>query len=105
MPTVFRLCGKCKITRISRGRYCPRCQRAHDAARGTTTARGLGWAFQKKRRYILQRDGWVCGICHRIGAATVDHIVPRARGGSADDENLRAAHKRCNEARGARPNG
>ena len=35
------------------------------------------------------------------GAPTVDHVVPRARGGTSDPTNLRLAHRRCNGARGS----
>lgn len=33
-------------------------------------------------------------------APSVDHIVPRAEGGSNRRENMRAAHKRCNNEAG-----
>lgn len=32
-------------------------------------------------------------------AVTLEHIVPRERGGTDDAGNLTVAHKRCNEAR------
>ena len=32
---------------------------------------------------------------------TVDHIVPRARGGTADESNLWMACRRCNESKAA----
>ncbi len=37
--------------------------------------------WQKLRIQILDRDGWVCVVCNKP-AHTVDHIVPRVRGGS-----------------------
>jgi 5-methylcytosine-specific restriction protein A len=84
---------------ISRGRYCPTCTRVKGAARGTTTARGLGYAYQTKRGRILARDGGVCWICGLPGADTIDHLTPRARGGDSSDENLKAAHRSCNSGR------
>lgn len=33
---------------------------------------------------------------------TVDHVVPRSKGGNDDIANLRPAHAHCNYARGAR---
>jgi 5-methylcytosine-specific restriction enzyme A len=81
---------------------CPACMRARDAARGTTTERGLGWSYQRKRQRILERDRFVCALCGHPGADSVDHVVPRSRGGSNDDSNLRAAHAHCNASRGAR---
>ena len=54
---------------------------------------------------------WTCWICgggiDRAGpaagpwAASVDHVLPRARGGTNDPANLRLAHRRCNGARGS----
>jgi len=67
--------------------------------RGTTTQRGLGWSYQRKRAYILERDRGICWLCNHPGATTVDHVVPRAQGGDDSDENLRAAHAECNYAR------
>lgn len=56
----------------------------------------------KKR---LWRRGHYCGICSEpidsIDEATVDHIVPRARGGSNREDNLQLAHADCNSERGA----
>jgi hypothetical protein len=55
--------------------------------------------------------GWTCWICgggiDRAGpaggpwSASVDHVLPRARGGTNDPANLRLAHRRCNGARGS----
>jgi 5-methylcytosine-specific restriction protein A len=101
-PTVRRVCPGCKVRWIASPTVrCAPCQRAKDAARGTTTARGLGWAYQQKRARILARDSGVCWLCGLPGADTIDHVVPRARGGGHDETNLRAAHLRCNARRGA----
>lgn len=58
------------------------------------------------RQEIYHRDGWRCRLCGgRVPkgkqvphpkAATLDHIVPRARGGSDDATNLQIAHYMCN---------
>lgn len=32
----------------------------------------------------------------------MDHVIPRAKGGSNAVENLRLAHRRCNSRRGSR---
>jgi len=59
---------------------------------------------------LAERDGWTCWLCGGTvdpaapaaspGRATVDHLVPRSRGGSDDAANLRLAHRRCNQRRG-----
>jgi 5-methylcytosine-specific restriction endonuclease McrA len=56
-----------------------------------------GWA--KIRLQILERDCYLCGICGLPGANSVDHIVPRFKGGTEDAWNLRAAHLKCNVKR------
>ena len=59
---------------------------------------------------LAERDGWWCWLCggaidprapsdSRSGA-TVDHLVPRSRGGGHEPANLRLAHKSCNVRRG-----
>lgn len=65
-------------------------------------ARGLGGDWEGTRRRILERDGYRCTIrgprC-RGRATTVDHIIPRSRGGTSVDGNLRAACTACNYGR------
>lgn len=51
---------------------------------------------------VLERDGWVCHLCHHQGATTVDHLVPAHLGGGDDLGNLAAAHHVCNSAKGAK---
>lgn len=57
------------------------------------------------RNQVLVRDNYECQIrgplCLGI-ANTVDHIHPKAWGGTAHPENLRAACKPCNLSKGAR---
>lgn len=59
---------------------------------------------------LAARDGWVCWLCEgeidpdairgHPAAATVDHVVPKSRGGRTEPANLRLAHRRCNAQRG-----
>jgi 5-methylcytosine-specific restriction endonuclease McrA len=69
------------------------------------------WALARKRA-IHSKDP-VCAICHTYIdieapafsplAVEVDHIVPRARGGSLYElDNLQLTHSRCNRKKGAR---
>ena len=58
------------------------------------------------RLEIFERDGWTCGICHQAidpdvkhpdpMSASLDHIVPIARGGEHSRANAQAAHLTCN---------
>lgn len=55
------------------------------------------------RRTVLARDGYTCQYC---GARpdksdlTMDHVVPRSRGGRSSWENVVTACTRCNQRKG-----
>lgn len=53
------------------------------------------------RRGVLRRDAHRCGYCGS-SASTIDHIMPRSRGGADSWENLVAACLRCNNVKGDR---
>jgi 5-methylcytosine-specific restriction endonuclease McrA len=61
----------------------------------------FGRAVPVSRRGVLRRDGHRCAYCRR-SAATVDHILPRSRGGPDTWENLVACCVRCNHLKGDR---
>jgi 5-methylcytosine-specific restriction endonuclease McrA len=53
------------------------------------------------RKNILRRDSYKCGYCGRSDLPlTIDHIVPRAKGGNDSWENLIAACTLCNNRKG-----
>src|ERR1700689_1258828 len=57
------------------------------------------------RKNILLRDRNTCQFCGRIFAAaelTLDHVVPRSRGGRSSWENLVACCYQCNNRKGDR---
>jgi 5-methylcytosine-specific restriction endonuclease McrA len=57
------------------------------------------------RTRILMRDRYRCQYCGVKAAATeltLDHILPRSRGGRTTPENLCAACKPCNSRKGGR---
>jgi 5-methylcytosine-specific restriction endonuclease McrA len=49
-----------------------------------------------KRRYIRKIYRGVCQYCHAEGATTVDHIVPKSKGGTWRIANLTLACESCN---------
>lgn len=55
------------------------------------------------RRNVLHRDEYACQYCgtHRSDL-TIDHVVPRSRGGFDDWDNVVAACLRCNVKKGDR---
>ncbi|GAA1546885.1 5-methylcytosine-specific restriction endonuclease McrA [Microbacterium ginsengiterrae] len=53
------------------------------------------------RRGVLRRDDHRCGYCGNA-ASTIDHVLPRSRGGAGSWENLVACCLRCNNIKGDR---
>lgn len=55
------------------------------------------------RKEIFARDGWRCVYCGKEGKdLTLDHVVPRHRGGPHSWENLVSACKACNHRKAGR---
>jgi len=89
----MRLKELAKITRITRRKV-----------------RLLMW--RETRQSVFERDGWSCYLCgrdvdcfevvgrKRVKVATVDHIVPKSRGGGDTPDNLRTCCQSCNFDRG-----
>lgn len=63
--------------------------------RESTTQRGLGYTHQKLREQVLREEPY-CWICGKRGTAAdplvADHVIPRSKGGTTTQSNLRAAH-------------
>lgn len=55
------------------------------------------------RKNILRRDGFKCAYCGRSDIPlTIDHIIPKARGGDDTWDNLVSACTICNNKKGDR---
>ncbi len=55
------------------------------------------------RRNVLHRDGFTCQYCACTGDdLTIDHVIPRSRGGGDSWENVVSACVRCNVKKGNR---
>jgi len=59
-----------------------------------------------KIRAVILANATVCGICGKpftdpSDPAVLDHVRPRAYGGTDDPSNLQAAHRSCNGRKGA----
>lgn len=54
-----------------------------------------------QRERIYAKDGHRCVKCESDSDLTIDHVHPRALGGSDRDENLRTLCRSCNSRKGA----
>ncbi len=57
------------------------------------------------RKNILIRDRYTCQYCKHVFSATdltLDHVVPRSRGGNSSWENLVTSCRKCNNRKGSR---
>ena len=73
--------------------------------------RGYGTAWDWLRLAVLRRDRYLCQCaeCKRTGrvrvAMEVDHIKPKAQGGSDALDNLQAINRECHRAKTMAENG
>jgi 5-methylcytosine-specific restriction enzyme A len=78
-------------------------------------ARGYGTQWGKQRKAALDRDKYLCQQCLRDGRVTplcvkpydhaVDHILPKAKGGTDDHDNLESLCSPCHDAKTATERG
>ncbi|MBX8464271.1 MULTISPECIES: HNH endonuclease [unclassified Deinococcus] len=54
------------------------------------------------RRNVLRRDTFVCQYCGSSEELTLDHVLPRSRGGRHTWENVTTACRACNQRKGNR---
>lgn len=100
MPSKPRkLCSYPGCQRLCTGRRCEEhAIAAWSTTKGSAHSRGYGASWRKLRESILARDP-VCRLCGRVWSVTVDHVVPKAAGGSDDDSNLQGLCDACHVAK------
>src|ERR1700710_10845 len=52
------------------------------------------------RRAVFARDGWTCQYCGARAQLTVDHVIPRSKGGGSTWDNIVASCAPCNRRKG-----
>ncbi|MCB1786870.1 MAG: HNH endonuclease [Gammaproteobacteria bacterium] len=65
----------------------------------------MSWGGRKVprlRQQVVETYGRTCHLCGMYihGTVSVDHLIPRSKGGTDDIRNLRPAHLKCNSRRG-----
>lgn len=77
-------------------------RRRQDERRGSSTARGYGSAWQRRRAAWLRLHP-LCVECLRVSRTTaatvVDHVVPKSQGGADDESNFQSLCKRHHDAK------
>lgn len=97
------------------GHYCsPLCNRRHARAERRARKRNA-WVEEVRRPKVYARDLWICQLCGdpvdpsakypNVMCASLDHIVPLAKGGEHSYENTQLAHALCNSLKGDRESG
>lgn len=54
------------------------------------------------RRNVMRRDQFTCQYCGKRSDLTIDHVIPKSRGGKDTWENLTTACDKCNVKKGNR---
>lgn len=54
------------------------------------------------RNTIFKRDGYKCRRCGSPEQLSVDHIIPKSKGGTDDQHNLQTLCHSCNSRKGVR---
>ena len=61
------------------------------------------WANRVRIR-LLERDGNLCWLCEKPFSnrkpPSIDHVIPKSKGGPTIISNLKLAHSKCNYERG-----
>jgi 5-methylcytosine-specific restriction endonuclease McrA len=96
----------------SRRWYAENRERSYEAKAAYRARKSAAHVESVNRTVVFDRDGWTCGICSAsidpllacpdLMSASLDHVIPLARGGDHSYANVQAAHLGCNFAKGAR---
>lgn len=54
------------------------------------------------RAKVYAEHGTACAYCGDPDGTTIDHVIPRSKGGTDDLENLRPACRTCNTSKGTK---
>ena len=115
LSSLVRDCVRCGAAyqhpRAHRAHCSDLCRELDRKDRGAELFRG--WISKAERVAIYERDAYTCMLCNEPvdlsadpqrsdWSPTLDHIIPRSKGGTHDADNLRTAHRWCNSIRGDR---
>ncbi|WP_339617216.1 HNH endonuclease [uncultured Gilvimarinus sp.] len=100
------------LVAVKPSRWCPKCRSVHIDKCPNAVAwerpvfkksgRG-GRPWRAKRHSVFERDGYQCCECRRVVtlhgalAGICDHIIPKAEGGTDDQDNLQTLCSMCSD--------
>lgn len=58
--------------------------------------------YNRRRAWLISRDGAECRWCGARSDLTIDHVQPLSAGGSNELDNLQLLCQTCNERKGSR---
>lgn len=90
--------GRCRAHQIKRETEKAQAARLYDDHRGSSAARGYGYAWQQLRAHVLSVEP-ICRGCRARRATEVDHIIPLRRGGTHDLPNLQPLCRHCHRSK------
>lgn len=72
-----------------------------------TTKRAVEGPFYRSvsfsnRLTVFRRDNYQCVMCKTEKDLTIDHVIPKSKGGTNEPENLQVLCRRCNAIKGNR---
>lgn len=107
-----KLCAFTGCSKQTNGSYCEDHKRPavsnwkkNELLKGDRHQRGYGTKWDKLRKKILRRDHYLCQPCYKLNKLTpaeqVDHIVPKAQGGTGERDNLQSICTECHNKKTA----
>lgn len=107
-PRIPSPCCAPHCRNLATSRYCTEHKHLgwenHQAGR-TRHQRGYGTNWDKIKARIIKRDSYLCQPHKRAGyiipATEVDHIIPKAHGGTDADSNLEGTCNACHKTKTA----
>lgn len=61
---------------------------------------GMGKDWYRRKQKVIDMDGRKCRKCGSEENLTVDHIIPKSKGGSNKISNLQTLCLQCNRSKG-----
>ena len=85
--------------------FLPRCGFGDCPYPGRKRRKRKNAGNKARRGYLAKKYGLTCRLCMEplasLEEATIDHVIPRSKGGGNNRENTQLAHLECNHRRGS----